>query len=109
MLYYGIFFFLQQRNKAISSREYSISKEYFPGENSDSDNKDLDTHPVIKLTAELVVLLTFRLNRLSRNYRFVHKVLSAEKKTLQEISIMNRLGLSNTAAMFKFLNQSLNE
>ncbi|KAH8294789.1 hypothetical protein KR018_002864, partial [Drosophila ironensis] len=59
-------------------------------------------------TTELVVLLTFRLNRLSRNYRFVHKVLSAEKKTLQEISIMNRLGLSNTAAMFKFLNQSLN-
>ncbi|KPU74870.1 uncharacterized protein Dana_GF27265 [Drosophila ananassae] len=100
---------LSQRSKAISSREYSISKEYFPGENSDSDNKDLDTHPVIKLTAELVVLLTFRLNRLSRNYRFVHKVLSAEKKTLQEISIMNRLGLSNTAAMFKFLNQSLND
>ncbi|KAI8035241.1 hypothetical protein M5D96_011980, partial [Drosophila gunungcola] len=60
-------------------------------------------------TAELIVLLTFRLNRLSRNYRFVHRVLSAEKKTLQEISIMNRLGLSNTAEMFKFLNQSLNK
>ncbi|KAH8320327.1 hypothetical protein KR074_002805, partial [Drosophila pseudoananassae] len=100
---------LSLRNKAISSREYSISKENCPRENSESDNKDLDTHPVIKLTAELVVLLTFRLNRLSRNYRFVHKVLSAEKKTLQEISIMNRLGLSNTAAMFKFLNQSLND
>ncbi|KAH8380162.1 hypothetical protein KR009_009292, partial [Drosophila setifemur] len=60
-------------------------------------------------TSELIVLLTFRLNRLSRNYRFVHKVLSAEKKTLQEISIMNRLGLSNTAAMFTFLNKSLND
>ncbi|XP_032289056.2 piezo-type mechanosensitive ion channel component [Drosophila virilis] len=51
--------------------------------------------------------VTFRLNRLSRNYRFVHKVLSAEKKTLQDISTMNRLGLVNTAAMFSFLNQSL--
>ncbi|KRK05153.1 uncharacterized protein Dyak_GE27375 [Drosophila yakuba] len=35
-------------------------------------------------------------------------MLSAEKKKLQEISIMKRLGLSNTAAMFKFLNKSLN-
>ncbi|KRF99249.1 uncharacterized protein Dwil_GK27406 [Drosophila willistoni] len=76
---------------------------------SSSNNEDFDTHPVIKLTSELILLLTFRLNRLSRNYRFVHKVLSAEKKTLQEISIMNRLGLSNTAAMFDFLNQSLND
>lgn len=83
-------------------------RDYFYEGSSDSDNKDLDTHPVIKLTTELIVLITFRLNRLSRNYRFVHKVLSAEKKTLQEISKVNRLGLSNTAAMFKFLNQSLN-
>ncbi|KAH8312576.1 hypothetical protein KR044_011542, partial [Drosophila immigrans] len=58
-------------------------------------------------TSELVMLTTLRLNRLSRNYRFVHKVLSAEKKTLQDISTMNRLGLVNTAAMFSFLNQSL--
>ncbi|XP_064541788.1 piezo-type mechanosensitive ion channel component-like isoform X2 [Drosophila montana] len=68
---------------------------------------DFETHPIIKLTAELIMLVTFRLNRLSRNYRFVHKVLSAEKKTLQDISTMNRLGLVNTAAMFSFLNQSL--
>lgn len=56
-----------------------------------------------------MMLVTLRLNRLSRNYRFVHKVLSAEKKTLQDISTMNRLGLVNTAAMFSFLNQSLYE
>lgn len=54
-------------------------RDYFYEGSSDSDNKDLDTHPVIKLTTELIVLITFRLNRLSRNYRFVHKVLSAEK------------------------------
>ncbi|KAH8417295.1 hypothetical protein KR222_008390, partial [Zaprionus bogoriensis] len=60
-------------------------------------------------TSDLIMLVTFRMNRVSRNYRFVHKVLSAEKKTLQDISTMNRLGLVNTAAMFSFLNQSLYE
>ncbi|XP_037730492.1 piezo-type mechanosensitive ion channel component isoform X3 [Drosophila subpulchrella] len=98
---------LSLRFKSNKMGEYHRSKSFLHDGSSDSDNKDLDTHPVIKLTAELIVLLTFRLNRLSRNYRFVHKVLSAEKKTLQEISTMNRLGLSNSAAMFKFLNQSL--
>ncbi|XP_034138402.1 piezo-type mechanosensitive ion channel component [Drosophila guanche] len=100
---------LSSKFKTSSFREVRGSKESIYEESSDSDNEDFDTHPVIKLTSELIVLLTFRLNRLSRNYRFVHKVLSAEKKTLQEISTMNRLGLSNTAAMFDFLNQSLND
>ncbi|XP_070141022.1 piezo-type mechanosensitive ion channel component-like [Drosophila kikkawai] len=99
---------LSIKNKANNMREYKKNKDFFYEDSSDSDNKDLKTNPVIKLTTELIVLLTFRFNRLSRNYRFVHKVLSAEKKTLQEISKVNRLGLSNTAAMFKFLNQSLN-
>ncbi|XP_033241797.1 piezo-type mechanosensitive ion channel component isoform X2 [Drosophila pseudoobscura] len=100
---------LPSKSKTNPFRETRGSQEYSYEESSDSDYEDFDTHPVIKLTSELIVLLTFRLNRLSRNYRFVHKVLSAEKKTLQEISTMNRLGLSNTAAMFDFLNQSLNE
>lgn len=79
--------------------------------NADSSESeiDFDANPIIKLTGDLLMLLTWRLNRLSRNYRFVHKVLSAEKKTLQDISTMNRLGLVNTAAMFSFLNQSLYE
>ncbi|XP_043064481.1 piezo-type mechanosensitive ion channel component, partial [Drosophila ficusphila] len=96
------------RSKTNNLRQHSGSKAYLYDESKDSNNKDFNSHPVIKLTAELIVLLTFRLNRLSRNYRFVHKVLSAEKKTLQEISVMNRLGLSNIAAMFTFLNKSLN-
>lgn len=82
-----------------------------PGYNSDSSESeiDFDANPIIKLTSDLLMLVTWRLNRLSRNYRFVHKVLSAEKKTLQDISTMNRLGLVNTATMFSFLNQSLYE
>ncbi|XP_041451232.1 piezo-type mechanosensitive ion channel component isoform X3 [Drosophila obscura] len=100
---------LSSKSKTNPLREVRGSEDYIYEESSDSDNEDFDTHPVIKLTSELIVLLTFRLNRLSRNYRFVHKVLSAEKKTLQEISTMNRLGLSNTTAMFDFLNQSLND
>ncbi|XP_043655124.1 piezo-type mechanosensitive ion channel component [Drosophila teissieri] len=87
---------------------YNKSKSFLCHENSDYNNKLLETHPVITLTSELIILLTFKLNRLSKNFRFVHKMLSAEKKKLQEINIMKRLGLSNTAAMFKFLNKSLN-
>ncbi|XP_030385687.1 piezo-type mechanosensitive ion channel component isoform X1 [Scaptodrosophila lebanonensis] len=112
----------QIRLKAQRSKQYEFPTQTASGENfmnaqsaanlyyssSDSGDEDFDTHPVVKLTGELIVLLTIRLNRLSRNYRFVHKVLSAEKKALQEISTMNRLGLSNTAAMFTFLNLSLN-
>lgn len=80
----------------------------FNSESSESEI-DFDANPIFKLSNDLMTLLTWRLNRLSRNYRFVHKVLSAEKKTLQDISTMNRLGLVNTAAMFSFLNQSLYE
>ncbi|KMY86979.1 uncharacterized protein Dsimw501_GD29628 [Drosophila simulans] len=100
----------RQMRQSLRSKasNYNRSKSFLYDENSDSDNKKLETHPVIILTSELIILLTFRLNRLSKNFRFVHKMLSAEKKKLQNISIMNRLGLSNTAAMFKFLNKSLN-
>ncbi|XP_034113348.1 piezo-type mechanosensitive ion channel component [Drosophila albomicans] len=92
----------------LAARKKNKGTDKASGYSSDSEI-DFDTHPVVKLTNELVMLTTVRLNRLSRNYRFVHKVLSAEKKTLQDISTMNRLGLVNTAAMFSFLNQSLYE
>ncbi|XP_043071722.1 piezo-type mechanosensitive ion channel component [Drosophila grimshawi] len=95
----------RQTIKASKSQKQLVSKRI--GENSSDSEIDFDTHPIVKLTSELIMLVTLRLNRLSRNYRFVHKVLSAEKKTLQDISTMNRLGLVNTAAMFSFLNQSL--
>ncbi|XP_030240836.1 piezo-type mechanosensitive ion channel component [Drosophila navojoa] len=106
--------FLEKQDRR--AREYLLSyrkkKEHTTpqGNKYSSDTEiELGRNPVAKLLTDLILLLTFRLNRLSRNYRFVHKVLSAEKKTLQDISTMNRLGLVNTAAMFSFLNQSLYE
>ncbi|XP_030384822.1 piezo-type mechanosensitive ion channel component isoform X7 [Scaptodrosophila lebanonensis] len=72
----------------------------------DSD-EDFDTNPIIRLLEGFLVTLTIRLNRFSRNYRFVNRILATEKKTLKESSSLNRLGLSSAAAMFHFLKSNL--
>lgn len=48
----------------------------------DSD-EDFDTNPIIRLLEGFLVTLTIRLNRFSRNYRFVNRILAGEKKTLK--------------------------
>lgn len=40
-------------------------------------------NPVKRLLTNFLVLLTVRLNRLSHNYRYVNKILTAEKKGLK--------------------------
>lgn len=94
----------------------------------DSD-EDFDTNPIIRLLEGFLVTLTIRLNRFSRNYRFVNRILASEKKTLKVIktfatksfdirlltndfsclqeSSSNRLGVSSAAAMFHFLKSNL--
>ncbi|XP_015036587.2 piezo-type mechanosensitive ion channel component isoform X6 [Drosophila pseudoobscura] len=72
----------------------------------DSD-EDFDTNPIIRLLEGFLVTLTIRLNRFSRNYRYVNRILAGEKKTLKESSSLNRLGLSSAAAMFHFLKSNL--
>ncbi|XP_034669272.1 piezo-type mechanosensitive ion channel component isoform X13 [Drosophila subobscura] len=71
----------------------------------DSD-EDFDTNPIIRLLEGFLVTLTIRLNRFSRNYRYVNRILAGEKKTLKESSSLNRLGLSS-AAMFHILKSNL--
>ncbi|XP_034129677.1 piezo-type mechanosensitive ion channel component isoform X8 [Drosophila guanche] len=71
----------------------------------DSD-EDFDTNPIIRLLEGFLVTLTIRLNRFSRNYRYVNRILAGEKKTLKDSSSLNRLGLSS-AAMFHILKSNL--
>ncbi|XP_044316377.1 piezo-type mechanosensitive ion channel component isoform X2 [Drosophila rhopaloa] len=94
-----------------TSRETSDSKskmEVDSGEVTAKDSdEDFDTNPIIRLLEGFLVTLTIRLNRFSRNYRFVNRILAGEKKTLKESSSLNRLGLSSAAAMFHFLKSNL--
>ncbi|EDV59308.2 uncharacterized protein Dere_GG10519, isoform D [Drosophila erecta] len=94
-----------------TSKETSDSKskmEVDSGEVTAKDSdEDFDTNPIIRLLEGFLVTLTIRLNRFSRNYRFVNRILAGEKKTLKESSSLNRLGLSTAAAMFHFLKSNL--
>ncbi|XP_039478975.1 piezo-type mechanosensitive ion channel component isoform X13 [Drosophila santomea] len=94
-----------------TSKETSDSKskmEVDSGEVTAKDSdEDFDTNPIIRLLEGFLVTLTIRLNRFSRNYRFVNRILAGEKKTLKESSSLNRLGLSSAAAMFHFLKSNL--
>ncbi|KAH8249680.1 hypothetical protein KR032_011383 [Drosophila birchii] len=97
--------------EAPASKETSDSKskmEIDSGEVTAKDSdEDFDTNPIIRLLEGFLVTLTIRLNRFSRNYRFVNRILAGEKKTLKESSSLNRLGLSSAAAMFHFLKSNL--
>ncbi|KAH8376905.1 hypothetical protein KR093_002071 [Drosophila rubida] len=117
-----------------TSKETSDSKSKMELDSGDvtakDSDEDFDTNPIIRLLEGFLVTLTIRLNRFSRNYRFVNRILAGEKKTLkvglriqmiinelinvlyimaslQESSSLNRLGLSSAAAMFHFLKSNL--
>ncbi|KAH8409601.1 hypothetical protein KR222_010130 [Zaprionus bogoriensis] len=117
-----------------TSKETSDSKSKMEVDSGDvtakDSDEDFDTNPIIRLLEGFLVTLTIRLNRFSRNYRFVNRILAGEKKTLkvsamrlmqctamcsktvflslpQESSSLNRLGLSSAAAMFHFLKSNL--
>lgn len=70
-----------------TSKETSDSKskmEVDSGEVTAKDSdEDFDTNPIIRLLEGFLVTLTIRLNRFSRNYRFVNRILAGEKKTLK--------------------------
>ncbi|XP_032592573.1 piezo-type mechanosensitive ion channel component isoform X2 [Drosophila grimshawi] len=94
-----------------TSKETSDSKSKMEVDSGDvtakDSDEDFDTNPIIRLLEGFLVTLTIRLNRFSRNYRFVNRILAGEKKTLKESSSLNRLGLSSAAAMFHFLKSNL--
>ncbi|XP_034101591.1 piezo-type mechanosensitive ion channel component isoform X6 [Drosophila albomicans] len=94
-----------------TSKETSDSKSKMELDSGDvtakDSDEDFDTNPIIRLLEGFLVTLTIRLNRFSRNYRFVNRILAGEKKTLKESSSLNRLGLSSAAAMFHFLKSNL--
>ncbi|XP_030079264.1 piezo-type mechanosensitive ion channel component isoform X5 [Drosophila hydei] len=95
----------------VASKETSDSKSKMEPDSGDvtakDSDEDFDTNPIIRLLEGFLVTLTIRLNRFSRNYRFVNRILAGEKKTLKESSSLNRLGISSAAAMFHFLKSNL--
>lgn len=70
-----------------TSKETSDSKSKMEPDSGDvtakDSDEDFDTNPIIRLLEGFLVTLTIRLNRFSRNYRFVNRILAGEKKTLK--------------------------
>lgn len=71
----------------VASKETSDSKSKMEPDSGDvtakDSDEDFDTNPIIRLLEGFLVTLTIRLNRFSRNYRFVNRILAGEKKTLK--------------------------
>lgn len=61
-------------------------------------------NPFVRLLEGLLVSIAVRLNRFSRNYRYVMKILAEEKKTLKESKGFERLGRLGVASMWTPLN-----
>lgn len=73
--------------REVTSKETSDSKSKMEVDSGDitakDSDEDFDTNPIIRLLEGFLVTLTIRLNRFSRNYRFVNRILGGEKKTLK--------------------------
>lgn len=61
-------------------------------------------NPIIRLLEGLLVSIAVRLNRFSRNYRYVMKILAEEKKTLKESKGFEKLGRLGVASIWTPLN-----
>ncbi|XP_036328319.1 piezo-type mechanosensitive ion channel component isoform X2 [Rhagoletis pomonella] len=58
---------------------------------SEDSEDDLEANPIIRLLEGFLVSLTIGLHRLSRNYRYVNKIMSNEKRLLKETHSVNLL------------------
>lgn len=58
-----------------------------------------------------LVSLTIRLNRFSRNYRYVNKILAEEKKALKESNnlfmLKGRFSTKNAASLFSIMKRNI--
>ncbi|XP_037812231.1 piezo-type mechanosensitive ion channel component isoform X1 [Lucilia sericata] len=75
------------------------------GDTGDDSDADFQANPIIRLMEAFLVSLTIRLNRFSRNYRYVNKILAEEKKALKESNNMcnmfkGRFIAKNAASLF---------
>ncbi|XP_020715968.1 piezo-type mechanosensitive ion channel component isoform X2 [Ceratitis capitata] len=56
---------------------------------SEESEDDLEANPIVRLLEGFLVTLTIGLHRLSRNYRYVNKIMSNEKRLLKETHSVN--------------------
>lgn len=69
------------------------------------EEEELNTrNPILRLLEGLLVSIAVRLNRFSRNYRYVMKILAEEKKTLKESKGFEKLGKLGIASIWTPLN-----
>ncbi|XP_058977404.1 piezo-type mechanosensitive ion channel component isoform X1 [Musca domestica] len=82
------------------------------GEITEKDTEeDFEANPIIRLMEGFLVSLTIRLNRFSRNYRYVNKILEEEKKALKESNNLymfnGRFSGRNAAAIFSLMKRNI--
>lgn len=74
-------------------------------EEIEEEEEELSTrNPIVRLLEGLLVSIAVRLNRFSRNYRYVMKILAEEKKTLKESKGFEKLGKLGVASIWTPLN-----
>ncbi|XP_054082423.1 piezo-type mechanosensitive ion channel component isoform X2 [Zeugodacus cucurbitae] len=64
-------------------------------DSEDSDD-DLEANPIVRLLEGFLVSVTIGLHRLSRNYRYVNKIMSNEKRLLKETHSVNLVRATNS-------------
>ncbi|XP_055921322.1 piezo-type mechanosensitive ion channel component isoform X4 [Eupeodes corollae] len=88
-----------------TSKDASVEEQTEPKKGTESDSpdatdKDSDEmdppNPIIRLLEAFMVSVVIRLNRFSRNYRYVMKILAEEKKMLKESKAFDRYGSAGT-------------
>ncbi|KAL5279172.1 hypothetical protein ACFFRR_003664 [Megaselia abdita] len=76
-----------------------------PDEEETGEEEEITTrNPIVRLLEGLLVSIAVRLNRFSRNYRYVMKILAEEKKTLKESKGFEKLGKLGVASIWTPLN-----
>ncbi|XP_046801252.1 piezo-type mechanosensitive ion channel component isoform X7 [Lucilia cuprina] len=82
------------------------------GDTGEDSDADFQANPIIRLMEAFLVSLTIRLNRFSRNYRYVNKILAEEKKALKESNNMcnmfkGRFSAKNAASLFNIMKRNI--
>ncbi|XP_075153442.1 piezo type mechanosensitive ion channel component isoform X2 [Haematobia irritans] len=94
------------------SMEQRQRTEVDSGDLTEKDTEeDFEANPIIRLMEGFLVSLTIRLNRFSRNYRYVNKILEEEKKALKESNNLymfnGRFSGRNAAAIFSLMKRNI--
>lgn len=95
----------------LKSHDFTDASTSFGIRQSDEEEVEVEEeqllttrNPIVRLLEGLLVSIAVRLNRFSRNYRYVMKILAEEKKTLKESKGFEKLGKLGVASIWTPLN-----